>query len=346
MDLDKIHNLKTSKSLNNVFIVLAVLLISCSTNEVHKVNTVLGEKEYGSNKTWLSHEHLLVDFIGAEQYDPNAWDRKTVIAALTPYLNDVQSNNVDVFVDPTPPYLGRDVLLLREIAKEFEIDIVTNTGLYGAYENKYIPSSALSMSAQEIAEMWITEFLYGIENTDIKPGFMKISVDAQDTLDTMHVKLVKAAALTHIATGMIIASHTGPAVGLWPQLDILKKMNVHPSAFIWVHAQNENDYSEYLKAARTGVWISFDGLGWELENHVEKIIYARKQGFLNQVLISHDAGWYDPQKESQQIVGYTNIFEELIPTLQENGFTQQELDQLLKINPVRAFGIKKRLLER
>jgi phosphotriesterase-related protein len=72
---------------------------------------------------------------------------------------------------------------------------------------------------------------------------------------------------------------------------------------------------------------------------VEKILFARQNGFLDQVLISHDAGWYDPAKAVQNIRGYTNIFRKLWPALQSKGFTEQEFRMLVEANPAKAFGI-------
>ncbi|HLG41410.1 MAG TPA: hypothetical protein VI461_17150, partial [Chitinophagaceae bacterium] len=188
--------------------------------------------------------------------------------------------------------------------------------------------------------MWVSEYENGIEGTSIKPGFIKISVDASDPLDSIDQKLVKAAAITHLKTGLVIASHTGESKGLWPQLDMLKEMGVSPEAFIWVHAQNEKDDNNYLRAAKAGCWISFDGLGWELEQHVNKLVFAKENGILDRILISHDAGWYDPQKPLQSIQPYTNIFKQLIPALMSKGFSKEEINLLLSTNPSRAFSIK------
>lgn len=156
---------------------------------------------------------------------------------------------------------------------------------------------------------------------------------------------MKAAALTHLQTGLTIASHTGEAKGMWPQLEILKEMGVSPEAFIWVHAQNEKDNNAYLEAAKTGCWISLDGMGWEMENHVQKIEFAKEHGILDRILISHDAGWYDPQKKIQDIKPYTAIFRKLYPELKSRGFTDDEFKLLISVNPSKAFGIKIRKIQ-
>jgi phosphotriesterase-related protein len=156
----------------------------------------------------------------------------------------------------------------------------------------------------------------------------------------VHEKLVRAAALTHLQTGLTIASHTGEAKGLWPQLRILEEMGVSPQALIWVHAQNEEDHQNYLKAAEMGCWISLDGLGWELENHVEKLVFAKRNGILDRILISHDAGWYDPQKTVQTLMPYNVIFKKLYPALKSRGFTDDDFNQLTRVNPSKAYAIE------
>ena len=334
-----------SKKLSSLFksviaISLLLLFVTCSSNNKRAlIQSVTGKVTASPGEIWLSHEHLLVDFIGADSIDAKRWDHDSVINTTLNYLEELKQHNVKYFVDATPAYLGRDVLLLEKIAKRTGLTIITNTGFYGAVNNKYVPAFAFDKTPEELAEIWINEYENGIDGTSVKPGFIKISVDASDTLDTIDQKLVKAAAITHLQTGLTIASHTGEAKGLWPQLKILKEMNVSPEAFIWVHAQNEKDNNNYLLAAKEGCWISLDGLGWELEKHTEKILFAKEHKILDRILISHDAGWYDPQKQVQAIQPYTNIFKRLYPELMSKGFSQEEFDILISQNPAKAFSI-------
>ncbi len=320
-----------------------ILLLACGCSIITKQPLIQDVKEartITSNQIWLTHEHILVDFIGADSIKPDSWNHDSVIKEVMPYFEELKEFNVNYFVDATPNYLGRDVLLLEKIADKTGIRIITNTGLYGARNNKFIPEYAQEMSAKNLAEIWIDEYRNGIDGTSIKPGFIKIGVDSSDPLHEIHRKLVKAAALTHLKTGLTIASHTGKAKGLWPQLEILKEMGVSPESFIWVHAQAEKNNDTYLKAAETGCWISLDGLGWKLDEYIEKLIFAKRNGILDRILISHDAGWYDPQKENQTIKSYTNIFNKLYPELKSQGFTDDEFKLLITINPSKAFSIE------
>lgn len=318
------------------------IILVGSAGRCQSIMTVSGERKVMENAIWLSHEHILVDFVGADRISKEDYDRDEIFKTMLPYLNELKKYQVKYFVDATPPFLGRDPELLRHLSEASGLAILTNTGLYGAVQNKYIPAYAYDLSAEELAERWIKEFKEGIGDTGIHPGFIKISVDATDPLEPMDAKIVKAAALTHLATGLTIASHTGKAVGLWPQLEILKEEGVSPAAFIWVHAQNETNTKAYLQAAKAGCWISLDGIGWEVDPYVKNLQWAKELGILDRILISHDAGWYDPQKEKQDIQPYTNIFEALIPKLRGVGFTEADINQLLAANPARAFEIKVR----
>jgi len=306
------------------------------------IQHVNGIQKADAQQVWLSHEHIMVDFIGADSIQPNRWNNELVMKEMLPYLEELKEFKVSFFVDATPNFLGRDVQLLQKVADKTGLRIITNTGLYGVRHNKFVPAYAQHMTAQSLSAIWTKEFEEGIEGTTIKPGFIKIGIDNADPLSEMHSKLVKAATLTHLKTGMTIASHTGKALGLWPQLAILQDAGVSPEAFIWVHAQNENNHENYLKAAQMGCWISLDGVGWEQEKYVAKILYAKEHGILDKILISHDAGWYDPGKATQNIKSFTNIFRKLYPELKSKGFTEDEFNMLISINPSKAYGISVR----
>ncbi len=332
-------NLMNKKHILFVFFLALFMGFRCTAPEPRFIQDVLEVREIKSNQIWLSHEHILVDFIGADSIQPSTWNHDTILKTMTPYLEELKEFKVDYFVDATPNYLGRDVRLLEKLAHKTGLRIVTNTGLYGAQNNKFLPKYVSEESAEMLSERWIEEYRHGIDGTSIKPGFIKIGVDKANTLSTLHQKLVQAAAFTHLETGLTIASHTGKALILWPQLEILMDIGVSPQAFIWVHAQAENDNETYLKAAKMGCWISLDGLGNDVEKHVEKILLAKKNGILDHILISHDAGWYDPQKEQQKITPYTALFKQLYQELKSRGFTDDEFNLLVSVNPSKAFTI-------
>ncbi len=295
----------------------------------------------------LIHEHILVDFIGADRITPERWKREEVIRKVLPYLLEIKQHGVTTFMDCTPAYLGRDVKLLKELSTPSGLQILTNTGYYGAVGNKYLPPQAFTEAMEQISDRWISEFENGIDGTGIRPGFIKIGVDP-GPLSTLHQKLIQASGRTHLKTGLTICSHTGMSTPAFEQIEVLRNMNISPSAFVWTHAQNETDTSLHVKAAKEGTWISLDGMGWgDIKKYVENLRILKSGGCLDRVLISHDAGWYKPgEQDGGSFTGYTKIFTELIPLLVKSGFTKRELKQLLEYNPAKAFAIQVRTLKK
>jgi predicted metal-dependent phosphotriesterase family hydrolase len=333
---------------NSVFIAVilfTLLLGSCSP--LGKIITVTGPVKPEEMGLTLPHEHVLVDFIGAEKSEPARYLREDALKIILPQIQKLPGYGLRTFVECTPRYLGRDVLLLRKLSRETGILFLTNTGYYGAQENKFIPETVKGMTAEEMASLWIDEFKNGIGDTGIKPGFIKIAVDRKP-LSEFHARLARAAAVAHKATGLTIMSHTGPAVGAFQQLEILKKEGVAPNAFIWTHAHNEKDVAKHVEAAQMGAWVAFDafwGRDGQLDEFVTMVMNMKKNSCLDRLLLSHDGGWYDPDKpDGSNYQPHTLIFDQLIPALKRAGITDEELKLIQVINPAKAFTIKKRTL--
>lgn len=320
------------------------ILFSNSQAPSGTLMTVMGPIKAAEMGTTLIHEHILVDFIGADKISYDRWNRDAVIQKVWPLIEAVKAAGVKTFFDCTPAFLGRDPHLLKTIAQKSGLHIVTNTGYYGAFNNKYLPPWVHTEAAEQLAVRWIKEAREGIGGTSVRPGFIKISVD-EGKLSPLHQKLVKAAAIAHLATGLTICSHTGKAPAAFEQLELLQGAGVQPDAFVWVHAQAEEEIGLHSQAARLGAWVSLDAIGWgDPAEYVRPLVSLKEQRLLHRVLISHDAGWFDPAKnDGGEIIGYTGLFTKLLPLLRQNGFSQADIDQLIVHNPVSAFtaGIRR-----
>jgi phosphotriesterase-related protein len=335
--------------MTRILIYLCLILITgfsgCSSGNETQIMTVLGPISASEMGTTLAHEHILVDFIGADSTGYHRWDRQNVIDKALPFLEALQAKGCQTFMECTPAYLGRDPKLMQSLALKTGLNILTNTGFYGSGKNKFIPSRALKMSPEELAAEWTAEFNAGIEGTGVRPGFIKISVDRNDSLIPMHEKLVRAAALTHLQTGLTIMSHTGTDKPAFDQLGILAEYGVSPEAFIWTHAQ-AGTLDGWIKAARMGTWISLDNVNRDkLGEYIDHLSEIKSAGLLDRVIISHDSGWYRVgEKDGGRYKGYTTIFTDLIPALLQNGFNDEDIELLLHQNPSRAFTIQIRTI--
>jgi predicted metal-dependent phosphotriesterase family hydrolase len=315
-------------------------LLAVPRNFTYSVKGRLNGNRWG---TVLAHEHILVDFGGADVAGYHRYDRQKVIEKALPHLQQFKELGGKTLFECTPAYLGRDPYVMKELSEKTGLNIIVNTGYYGARNHQHLPPHTFTDTPEQLAEGWIDEFRNGIEGTGIRPGFIKIGVNRGPLSDT-DKKLVKAACLTHLETGLTIASHTGPSDGAFEQLEILREYKVDPSAFIWVHAQNENDPEKQEQIARLGAWVGLDGInGKSIDRHFSMLNSLKKAGFLSRVLISHDSGWYRVgEEDGGNFQPYSLIFDKFIPMLREEGYTNKEVNMLLKDNPVQAYAIKVR----
>jgi phosphotriesterase-related protein len=307
-----------------------------------KIQTVRGPITATELGRTLPHEHVLVDFVGADVVSPSRYNADQVFAAALPQLRRIRELGAKSLFECTPAFLGRDPGLLVRLSEATGLNLITNTGFYGARQNKFIPRYAQVEIPQQLATRWIGEFRDGIDRTGVRPGFIKSGIDVDPTLSAIHRSLMAAAALTHAATGLTIAVHTGRGPGL-SVLDVLRDHRVAPSAFVWVHAQGARD-DDIFSAADRGAWLSFDGLNTSsITRHLQLCLQMKKRGHVKRVLLSHDAGWFDPAKPNGgDFRPFDLLFTTFMPLLRENGFTDPEIDQMTITNPADAFAIRSR----
>lgn len=316
-----------------------------------QIVTVTGTISPDQMGTALIHEHVMSTFGKEPMFTPE-YDTQQLFAQVLPYLKKVRSLGCKTIVECTAAYFGRAPELLKQLSLQSGLQILTNTGYYGAANDRYVPEHAYTEDAETVAQHWIKEWKNGIGKTGIKPGFIKTGVD-NGPLSAIDAKLVRATAKTHLHTGLTTACHTGNnQEAVQATLDILSEEGVSPKAWIWTHAHQVEHLDVLLPAIKQGVWISLDGVqiqqkdngqtttdeGNMIEKHVSYLTALKKKGYWNQVLISHDGNSFT-SSDTDNIRPYDAIFTHLVPRLEKEGFTQKELDQLLVKNPQEAFKI-------
>ena len=331
-------------------LILINLFSSCASNQnetTGRIMTVTGPISLDKMGLTLEHEHVVVDFTGAEKVSQPQYLVDHALDSLLPYFIQLKERGVQTFIECTPNYIGRDVKLLKAISEQTDLNILTNTGYYAAANKKYLPAHAYTESADQLAKRWITEWKNGIDGTKIRPGFIKLGV-GNNHLDSIEQKIVHAGAKTHIATGLKLAIHTGGAMAANDEIDILLREGVDPAALVIVHAQNCTS-AEQLELLKRGAWISLDGVGGseaKINQYTSYLEVIKKAGFLHQTLLSQDAYWLVVKKESEEIKfekhgsSYTAILTALVQNLKSNGFAHEDIDQLLIKNPARAYSIE------
>jgi phosphotriesterase-related protein len=301
------------------------------------IHTVCGPIATAEMGFTLPHEHIMVDFGGAATAGKHRYNAADVINVMQPYLQDLVDQGVQTLIECSPNYLGRDVEIFRTLSEQTGLNIVSNTGLYN---NQYLPGYAHNSSAERLAADWIAEFEDGIDGTGIMPGFIKTAVNPQP--NKVDLKLIHAAALTHKATGLTIATHTCTVDAADQIVTVLQANNVDPSRWIFVHAHLEPDASRLIPLAKAGIWIELDGLAWGGDaEHVEILLMLLENGFKDQILISQDAGWYNiGEEKGGEIIPHTRLKREFLPLLKERDVTDAIIEKITCINPAKAFACR------
>jgi phosphotriesterase-related protein len=279
----------------------------------------------------LVHEHVLVDFIGAEAITRDRYDLNEAFQVARPKLEELKERGCVRLLECTPNYIGRDPRLLRMLQDAVGIELWTNTGLYAAANHRYLPAFAKTETAAQLAKRWVAEWRQGVDG--MKPRFIKIGVN-KGPLHEWDRKVVEAAAITSRETGLPIAAHTGDGSAAREELEIILKAGAPAKNFIWVHAQNELDHAIHDEVAKAGAWVEFDGINEKSVRWHERCVeHMARAGLLAQTLISHDSGWYRPGEPGGGLFqGYTYLYDHFRPNV-EGWFPT-----LLWDNPRRAFG--------
>ena len=277
----------------------------------------------------LVHEHILVDFMSADQIRPGRYDPDEVFRIARPKLEALRNLGCRRFLDCTPNFLGRDSDLLARLADATRLEIWSNTGLYGAANHKFLPDFARTETAEQLAKRWVAE-----TRESWRPRFIKIGVN-RGPLDKLDSKLVRAAAIASGETGLTIASHTGDGAAALEQLEIVAAEKISPAKFVWVHAQNEKNNEVHERVARAGAWVEFDGIGPKTaELRLQGVRFLASKGLLRRTLISQDSGWYHVgEPGGGDFRGYTYLYTDFLPRLDP-----AQIPVLMWENPRAAFG--------
>lgn len=301
------------------------------------IQTVRGRIHPSELGLTLIHEHVLCDFIGAEKTGPYRWNRQEVAERMLPYLEALVAQGVSTFVDCSPRYIGRDPLLLHHLSERTGLHLLTNTGFY---KEPFLPRWAFDVPAEELAEHWVAEWEEGIEGTGVRPGFIKIAVNPGALLPIQQ-KIVRAAALAHRQTGLLVASHTAESQAAFESLEIAERTGMDLSRYVIVHANAIQDLTTLDALASRGAWLEYDGIHPDTADwHLTLVRRALERGYGGQILLSQDAGWYEVgQPLGGTVRPYTYLVGEFVPLLRRSGLGEEEIHRLLVENPRRALTI-------
>jgi phosphotriesterase-related protein len=303
-----------------------------------KLITTLGNYTADKLGMILPHEHIFVDLGPIEDENWKHADPAAVVAMMSPELERAREVGVTALVECTPVGVGRRAEIVKAVSVAANFPVVLPTGIY---REPWIPQWAHEAPMEKIRDWMIAELKGEIEGSGVQAAWVKLSA-GDDGLTPVEIKILRAAAQAGKETGAVIGSHTIKSAVVKDQLDIIEEEGYTPERFIWVHTQAEEDFGIHLKIARRGTWLEYDSIGSDWtpeETFLENIPRLLDAGFGDQLLLSHDRGWYDPSQPSGgEAKPFTYLSEVFILKLHEIGLDEAALQQLTHINPFRAFA--------
>lgn len=326
------------------------------------IRTLLGNINAEELGFTYSHEHIYCI--------PPFWKEKEESDLL---IDDPQKSLKEVedffhsggrtIVDATAIDYGRDVSTVADISRRTGVQIIGTAGfnksflwdgaipdhireIVGNYKtyHEWIDSASVT----ELAEVVIGEVTEGLEGTSYRAGQVKFGT-GYNSISPLEEKTIRAVARAHKETGAPVHSHTEVGTMALEQIDILKSENVKLSNVSFGHMDRNPDPYYHTQVARTGAYLSFDGIGkikYAPEStRIKLILNLVEQGYENQILISGDTARKSYFWHYEYGPGFTFIKNKWVPRFideaNNNGFQGEELiNKFFVENPARCFSFK------
>ena len=313
------------------------------------IRTVLGDIDAGSLGYTHCHEHLFV-FKTFEVSLPE----RMIVDRYEKTKNEVlkfKNRGGGAIVDAQPFGAGRHPLLLKKLAEDTGIHVISSTGFHkaGFYRKNFWSFDA---PVKDIAELFISEIERGMYEHDyknpfrkrshIKAGVIKIATESEG-LTPYYKKVFDAAVQAHKITGAPILTHTELSTCGMEQADYLIRGGVNPGAIIISHMDRKIETKKNIDLAGLGVFLEYDTISrFRYHSDEEEVLLIQtmiEEGFENRILLGMDST-RDRYPSYGGELGLDHVISTFLPLLKESGVKSGSLEKIMVQNPMRALEFK------
>lgn len=253
-------------------------------------------------------------------------------------------------VEVTNIGIYRDPKVLARVSQATGLHIIMGAGHYLGTSH---PADMSAKTEKEITEEIVRDVTVGVDNTGIRAGLIG-EIGCSWPLQDNERKAVRAAVRAQQLTGAPLNIHPGRKnnVAVLELIEILKDAGADMSRVVMSHVDiRVRDHKVRGQVARSGCYLEYDTFGWqgiepmnlykeagiEVPNDIQRINEIKQlidEGFLNQILISHDV-CYKLQRARYGGHGYDHIPNYIVPRMLTKGITQEQVATILVENPKR-----------
>lgn len=320
------------------------------SDEIQTFTGPVGAAELGST---LMHEHI---FVGHPELDLNLpdpeWDEPAMIDAAVDGLERLWALGIRTVVDLTVLGLGRDVGRVAKVAARTRVRLVASTGYYTAdvlpgYFHTHGPGLLID-GPDPLVELFVGDIETGIAGTGIRAGMLKVVTDRPGLTEDVR-RVMNAATEAHRRTGVPITTHThAPSQNGRDQLAFFRERGVAPERLIIGHCGDSEDLDYLRELMDAGATIGMDRFGMEHvladEARVATVLKLLRLGYAERMVLSHDAAFYSrvtpPSWRSRHAPHWhmEQITRQVVPSLLAGGATDDDIHQMLVVNPARILA--------
>lgn len=321
--------------------------------ESGSVETYTGPRLADDLGTTLMHEHIFVRNPELElSIDFPEWDKLEFIGRAVDGLTQLRALGIDTIVDMTVPGLGRDPMLVLEVARRTSMNIIASTGWYGAavlppFMQFHGPGRLIS-EPEPLTALFIRDIEVGIGGTGVKAGMLKVT-SSEGGITPDEERVLSAAAVAAQNTGVPITTHSYPTsrTGLEHQ-QFFRARGIPLDRLVVGHSGDTDDLDYLRELMDEGSTIGLDRFGMEHvladDRRVETLLELLRLGYADRIVLSHDAAFYShvtpPSWRARSAPKWRmdHIPTSVLPTLRDAGVSQEDIDRMFKGNPQRLLA--------
>ena len=283
--------------------------------------------------TWV-HEHLHIDLSGFKNNLDCRLDQYDLICQE---MKDLRALGVSNIIEMTNRYMGRNPQFMVDLMRDTGINVMACTGYY---QDAFFPEHVAARSVEQLAQEMVDEIVIGIDGTELKAGIIAEIGSSEGVITPLEEKVFIAAARAHIETGRPISTHTSFSTMGVEQLVLLQAHGVDLSRVTVGHCDLKDNLDNILRMIDLGAYVQFDTIGknsyYPDEKRIGMLHALRNRGLLNRVMLSMDITRRSHLKANGGN-GYDYLLTTFIPQLRQSGFSQADVDTMLRDNPSQFF---------
>jgi phosphotriesterase-related protein len=309
------------------------------------VQTLRGGIDAAGLGATLMHEHVFVVDPEIIENVETDWHEEAALLDAARRLDELYTAGIHTIVDLTVIGIGRSVRRLQRVPVTSPLNIVVATGIYAFYD---LPSYFKFRKSDVLVDYFVREIEQGIADTGVRAGILKCATDEAGVTAGVE-KILRAVARAHLRTGAPISTHThaGTRRGL-DQLKIFAEEGVDPTRVVIGHSGDSTDLDYLLAVADSGAYLGMDRFGIDtfagFDDRVATVARLCSLGRADQIVLSHDANCYidyfpgGRPPEALHDWHYLHISRDVLPALKDQGVTDEQINQMLVVNPRRVLG--------